>query len=110
MIILVFALLFISPYVACLETIEGVSDPFAIIRPELGDYNTTSCSSAPSCGVAMSSYNGVSAYSNGAYQCTGFHFIYFRVSYNIFLEFINMIIFRFLLWRLNYHWLCVSMC
>jgi surface antigen len=34
-------------------------------------YNLTSCSGAPSCGTAMSSFNGVSAKSNGADQCTG---------------------------------------
>ena len=33
--------------------------------------NTTSCSGAPACGKTMSSYNGVSAYSNGGDQCTG---------------------------------------
>lgn len=38
---------------------------------EMGIYNTTSCSSAPSCGTTMASFNGVAAKSNGAEQCTG---------------------------------------
>lgn len=51
----------------------GVKDPQALMydNTELGAYNLSSCSSAPSCGVAMSSYNGVSAKSNGKDQCTG---------------------------------------
>ena len=38
---------------------------------ELGNFTTASCADAPSCGTAMSSYAGVSAFSNGAEQCTG---------------------------------------
>lgn len=38
---------------------------------EIGNYTLSSCSSAPACGTAMASYNGVSAYSNGEEQCTG---------------------------------------
>jgi surface antigen len=51
----------------------GVKDPSALMyaNNELGAYNLTSCSSAPSCGTAISSYNGVSAKSNGKDQCTG---------------------------------------
>ena len=30
-----------------------------------------SCSGAPPCGTEMTSFNGVGAYSNGQYQCTG---------------------------------------
>jgi surface antigen len=42
------------------------------VYPEMfGDYNLTSCSSAPSCGTTMATYNGVAAKSNGANQCTG---------------------------------------
>lgn len=40
--------------------------------PGLSDLNLTSyCSSAPPCGTPMVSFNGISAYSNGEYQCTG---------------------------------------
>jgi surface antigen len=54
-------------------TIPGVLDRKAFIYSDsdLGIFNTTSCSGAPSCGSAMSSYNGVSAKSNGVDQCTG---------------------------------------
>lgn len=38
---------------------------------DMGIYDTTSCSSAPSCGTTMASYNGIPAKSNGAEQCTG---------------------------------------
>lgn len=38
---------------------------------EMGIYNTTSCSSAPSCGTTMATFNGIAAKSNGANQCTG---------------------------------------
>ena len=42
------------------------------ILPEtFGNYSLGSCSGAPSCGSAMASYNGISALSNGADQCTG---------------------------------------
>lgn len=37
----------------------------------MGMYNLTSCSGAPACGAAMTTYNGVSAKSNGYDQCTG---------------------------------------
>jgi surface antigen len=47
-------------------------DQSLFVYPELfGDYNLTSCSSAPSCGTTMATYNGVAAKSNGANQCTG---------------------------------------
>jgi hypothetical protein len=54
-------------------TAPGVTDPTEIIfgEKEMGVYNLTSCSSAPSCGTTMSSYNGVAAKSNGVDQCTG---------------------------------------
>jgi surface antigen len=54
-------------------SMPGVKDPKAVVyaNHEMGKYNLTSCSGAPSCGVAMSSYNGVSAKSNGQDQCTG---------------------------------------
>lgn len=50
-----------------------VSDPAALLYNdmEMGAYNLTSCSGAPSCGGTMSTYNGVSAKSNGKNQCTG---------------------------------------
>lgn len=38
---------------------------------EMGIYNLTSCSDAPSCGTTMASYNGIAAKSNGPDQCTG---------------------------------------
>jgi hypothetical protein len=55
------------------SVIPGVADRRAMLwqDSELGIYNTTSCSGAPSCGTAMSSFNGVSAKSNGYDQCTG---------------------------------------
>lgn len=53
--------------------IPGVTDAHAPLfaESEMGAYNLTSCSGAPSCGTTMSSYNGVSAKSNGKDQCTG---------------------------------------
>lgn len=53
---------------------ESILDPFEAIYAdnELGEFlNLTSCSSAPSCGSTMASYNGVAAKSNGKSQCTG---------------------------------------
>lgn len=38
---------------------------------DMGIYNTTSCSSAPSCGTTMATFNGIAAKSNGVNQCTG---------------------------------------
>jgi surface antigen len=54
-------------------TVPGVTDPTAKIfgESDMGMYNLTSCSGAPSCGATMSSYNGVAAKSNGYDQCTG---------------------------------------
>jgi len=54
-------------------SMPGVTDPKALVYAdeELGYFNVTSCTGAPSCGTAMSSFNGVSAYSNGVDQCTG---------------------------------------
>lgn len=51
----------------------GVTDPtaFLFLESEMGAYNLTSCSGAPSCGTAMASFNGISAKSNGKDQCTG---------------------------------------
>jgi surface antigen len=47
-------------------------DKNLFIYPEtFGDYNLTACSSAPSCGTVMTTFNGVSARSNGPNQCTG---------------------------------------
>jgi hypothetical protein len=54
---------------ACFATVDCREYSYA--DSELGGYNLTSCSGASSCGTAMASYNGVSAYSNGADQCTG---------------------------------------
>jgi surface antigen len=54
-------------------SMPGVLNPKEIMYQdnELGNYNTTSCSGAPSCGATMASYNGVPAKSNGVDQCTG---------------------------------------
>jgi hypothetical protein len=51
----------------------GVEDGAALVYKDLdmGIYNTSSCSSAPSCGTSMASFNGISAKSNGKDQCTG---------------------------------------
>lgn len=44
----------------------------AMIVPRIfGEVNASACSGAPSCGTAMASYAGITAYSNGQYQCTG---------------------------------------
>mmetsp|Transcript_15022 Transcript_15022/g.16265 ORF Transcript_15022/g.16265 Transcript_15022/m.16265 type:complete len:295 (-) Transcript_15022:26-910(-) len=50
---------------------EELRSKFLYESKDMGFYNLTSCSSAPSCGTAMASYNGVSAKSNGKDQCTG---------------------------------------
>ncbi len=54
-------------------TLPEVTDPAANIylNEDFGAYNLTSCSGAPSCGSVMSTYNGISAKSNGKDQCTG---------------------------------------
>jgi surface antigen len=42
------------------------------IYPEVfGQYNLSSCGDAPACGTVMSTFNGISAKSNGGNQCTG---------------------------------------
>jgi hypothetical protein len=51
--------------------VNALETNFSYTDFDLGVYNLTSCSSAPACGVAMASYGGVSAYSNGVDQCTG---------------------------------------
>jgi len=53
--------------------VRGIENPTLPLyaEHELGAYNLTSCSGAPSCGTTMSSYNGVPAKSNGKDQCTG---------------------------------------
>ncbi len=50
---------------------EGELNDLLYEDHEMGQYNLTSCSDAPSCGTTMSSYNGIAAKSNGANQCTG---------------------------------------
>lgn len=50
---------------------DGHDTSLYIYPPKMGNYSRSSCGDAPSCGTTMASYNGVSAYSNGANQCTG---------------------------------------
>lgn len=51
---------------------EMAQDNSLFVYPEVfGNYSLGSCSSAPSCGTTMTTFNGVAAKSNGANQCTG---------------------------------------
>jgi hypothetical protein len=54
-----------------LEELHDPAKDLFVYPEEFGNYTLSSCSSAPACGTAMASYNGVSAKSNGANQCTG---------------------------------------
>ena len=55
-----------------LASTDNLEDLSLYVYPELfGNYSLGSCSSAPSCGTVMASFNGISAKSNGANQCTG---------------------------------------
>ena len=64
-------MLLISVIVALLVAVAATSSKLLYREGEMGNYNSSSCSSAPSCGTSMASYNGVAAYSNGEDQCTG---------------------------------------
>ncbi len=48
-----------------------LSEKEYIIPKGFGNYTQDSLSTASSCGTIMSTYNGISAYSNGDYQGTG---------------------------------------
>ena len=58
--------------IALVAALGAASASSKLMVPEsFGDYNLTSCSGAPACGVAMASEFGVDAKSNGGDQCTG---------------------------------------
>lgn len=58
---------------AAAEAVEVKSSKDVFITEHMvyGNYTVGSCADAPSCGTAMTSFNGVSAKSNGGNQCTG---------------------------------------
>jgi hypothetical protein len=64
-------LVLVSAVIVAFASTEISQNKFLYGPKDLGIYNLTSCTGAPSCGATMTSYNGVAAKSNGVDQCTG---------------------------------------
>jgi hypothetical protein len=67
-------LVLLSALVVAFASADISQNKFLYGPKDLGIYNLTSCTGAPSCGATMTSYNGVAAKSNGVDQCTGMYF------------------------------------